>query len=297
MMKRILTYAAILMAAVSCSSELNGPVSFGSLRLALDSDIEIDVATRSDETAGPYDDYNIHISGEHTGSDPYELDLVYGEAQWPLALPYGLYSVAAESCTEDEAHSLNDGYGAVRFHGVTEDVQIKSPVSEAVPVSVRCTMANAKVSVTFDEGFLSDFEDASVTLAISDRVLTLTSEQASSVQSYFNVDQQNGSLMTYTVHGSIDGTPLQYSSTVLLRPAKHARLTFKSNHNGVLGPQVSVDKEIGTNEIEGEIVPGSGSEVTGGDIEKPVIYVDYEIKDAVEVETVIDVIDKEDMTL
>jgi hypothetical protein len=210
-------------------------------------------------------------------------------------LPYGLYSIMAESCAEDVAHSSNDGYGCVRFMGMTADVQVKSQSSLATAVSVVCTMANAKVSVAFDAGFLSDFQDVRAEITLGDRVTVITSSQASGVQAYFNVEA--GSVLNYSVYGTIDGTELKYTSSIVLSPAKHARLTFKSNHNGVLGPQVSVDKEIGTNEISGSIDSGSGSPVTGGDIEKPVIYVDYEIKDAVEDETVIDVIDKEDMTL
>lgn len=291
MMRRIFTYIAIVAIAVSCSKIQE---QYGSLSLSISSDVEVDIQTRSEQT-GIYDSYNIHIAGVHTGNDPYSRSLVYGDTDWPFMLPYGLYSIMAESCTEDVAHSSNDGYGCVRFMGVTEDVQVKSPSSLATAVSVVCTMANAKVSVVFDSGFLSDFENVRAEIILGERDVEITSAQASDIQAYFNVEA--GSVLTYSVYGTIDATELKYTSSIVLNPAKHARLTFKSNHNGVLGPQVSVDKEIGTNEISGSINPDSGSPVTGGDIEKPVIYVDYEIKEADEVTTVIDVIDKEDMTL
>lgn len=290
-MRRILTYVAVMAAAVACSKSTE---QYGALVLSMSSDVEVDIQTRSAQT-GAFDSYNIHISGIHTGNDPYSISLVFGETDWPLQLPFGLYSVTAESCTEDAAHSANDGFGCVRFMGRTEGVQVKTPSSAATDVAVVCTMANAKVSVAFDSGFLSDFQDVRAEISLDERTVAITSAQAQDVQAYFNVEDR--SVLTYSVYGKIDGTEMKYTSSVLLRPAKHARLTFKSNHNGVLGPQVSVDKEIGTNEIDGAINPGSGSPVTGGDIEKPMIYVDYEIKDAVEVETVIDVIDKEDMTL
>lgn len=291
MMSRIFTYIAIVAIAVSCSKI---PEQYGSLSLSISSDVEVDIQTRSEQN-GAYDSYNIHISGVNTGNDPYDRSLVYGETDWPFVLPYGLYSIKAESCTEDVAHSANDGYGCVRFMGMTDDVQVEAPSSLSTDVSVVCTMANAKVSVAFDPGFLSDFQNVRAEIILGERQVVITSVQASDVQAYFNVE--TGSVLAYSVYGTIDGTELKYTSSIVLNPAKHARLTFKSNHNGVLGPQVSVDKEIGTNEISGSINPDSGSPVTGGDIEKPAIYVDYEVKDAVEVETVIDVIDKEDMTL
>lgn len=291
-MKRLLAYAIMILSAASCVQKL-GPAGYGALQLSVSSDVETEVQTRT--TAGPYDLYNIYISGVHTGNDPYSQTLVYGQTDWPFALPFGLYSVTAESCTPETAHTANKGFGCVRFLGVTEGVQVKTPASAATELTIVCTMANAKVSVAFDEGFLFDFQSVRAELAMAGRTLVISSEEASATQAYFNVE--DGSEITYTVYGTIDGVELKYTSSIVLRPAKHARLTFKSNHNGVLGPQVSVDKEIGTNEINGEIDTESGTPVTGGDIEKPVIYVDYEIKDAVEVETVIDVIDKEDMTL
>lgn len=292
MMRRLYIYAFMLLAVASCSQKLSGPDLYGSLDLKISFDVEAEVSTKTDD-AGSFALYNISLTGTRTGNDPYTASVVYGEIEAPLVLPYGLYSVEAESCTEIQAH---EGYGCVRFYGMTEGVQVKAPVENPTPVSVECRMANAKVTVAFDEGFLSDFTDVRAELAMGDRKLTLTPEQASSVQAYFNVGV-SGSEIHYSVFGSVDGVEREYASSILLMPAKHASLKFKSNHNGILGPQVTVDGEMGTNEITGSIDPGSGTPVTGGDIEKPVIYVDYDIKDAVEIDTVIDVIDKEDMTL
>lgn len=292
MIRRLYIYAIMLLAAASCSQKTSGPELYGSLDLRLSSEVEADVSTKAEE-ASTFALYNIRLTGTRTGNDPYTVSVVYGEIGEPLVLPYGLYSVEAESCTEDQAH---DGYGCVRFFGRTEDIQVKAPAENPVQVSVECHMANAKVSLDFDAGFLSDFENVRAELVMGGRKIELTPDQAASVQVYFNVSDI-GSQITYSVYGSIDDVERKYTSYILLLPAKHAKLTFKSNHNGILGPQVTVDGELGTNEIQGTVNPGSGTPVTGGDIEKPVIYVDYEIKDAVEVETVIDVIDKEDMTL
>lgn len=292
MIRRLFTYISLVVLAVSCTQKMSGPQEFGAMDLRVSSDVEVDVSTKSDDK-GRYDAYNISLYGIRTGNDPYSASVVYGQIAGPLTLPYGLYSVEAESCTESQAH---EGFGCVRFYGKTEGVQVKRPADNPTPVSVECRMANSRISVSFDEGFVADFESVSVDLSMGERLLTITPDNSSTALAYFNVSAE-GSVISYAVKGSIDGVGRTYSSSILLMPAKHARLTFKSNHNGMLGPQVTVDAEIGTNEITGTINPGSGTPVTGGDIEKPVIYVDYQIKDAVVVETVIDVIDKEDMTL
>ncbi len=292
MMRRFYIYAIMLLAVASCSQKMSGPELYGSLDLRLSSEVEAEVSTKAEE-ASTFALYNIRLTGTKTGNDPYTASVVYGEIEEPLVLPYGLYSIEAESCTETQAH---EGYGCVRFYGKTDGIQIKTPAENPTPVSVECHMANSKISVSFDPGFLSDFEQVRAELVMGERIITITSDQAASVMAYFNVGQ-TGSEIIYSVYGTIDDVERQYSSSILLLPAKHASLTFKSNHNGILGPQVTVDGEMGTNEIEGSVIPGSGTPVTGGDIEKPVIYVEYAIKDAVEIETIIDVIDKEDMTL
>lgn len=291
-MRRFYIYAIMLLAVASCSQKMSGPELYGSLDLRLSSEVEAEVSTKAEE-ASTFALYNIRLTGTKTGNDPYIASVVYGEIEEPLVLPCGLYSIAAESCTETQAH---EGYGCVRFYGKTDGIQVKTPAENPTPVSVECHMANSKISVSFDPGFLSDFEQVRAELAMGDRLITITSDQAASVMAYFNVGL-TGSEIIYSVYGTIDDVERKYSSSILLLPAKHASLTFKSNHNGILGPQVTVDGEMGTNEIEGSVIPGSGTPVTGGDIEKPVIYVDYAIKDAVEIETIIDVIDKEDMTL
>ena len=294
MVRRCFIYAMLLIAIASCGKQPYDR-DFGAIDFSLSSEVEAEVVTRS-AANGDLDAYNITLEGRLTGDDTYVQTLVYGEIEGPVRVPYGLYTVSAESCSPEDAHSFNSGYGCVRFFGMTEDVQVMTPAAAPTPVQVSCTMANAKVSVLFDEGFLSDFTSVSASLKMGERSVSVTSENSSLVQSYFNVGPA-GSAVEYTVYGNVDDNTLKYTGTIYLLPAKHAKLVFKSNHNGVLGPQVTVDGEMGTNEIPGEIDPSSGTPVTGGEVECPVIYVDYQINDAVEVETVIDVIDKEDMTL
>jgi hypothetical protein len=109
---------------------------------------------------------------------------------------------------------------------------------------------------------------------------------------YFNVDA-SGSVFTYVISGEIAGVALSYTGELLLRPAKFAKISIKSNHNGVLGPGVSVQEEteIGVLELPGEININAGQEITGGAITIPVIYVDYEISPDVEdIDCVLDII-------
>ncbi len=254
----------------------------GMLDVALTSEVEIDVQTKS----GAYDAYNIYIRGTLTGQDPFERDMKYAEMSEGCEVPYGIYSIAAENCTPDQAH---DGLGCARYYGVTTEIKVMS--FESTSVSVDCRMVNSKATVTFADDFLSEFDEGSVSvdMEVGGRKHTITPPSQDIV--YFNVDSQ-GSEFTYTVHGSIDGTSMSYLGTLLLRPAKFARITIKSNHNGILGPDIDVqdETEIGVEEISGEIDLEDGEEITGGTVQIPVIYVDYEINPAVDVDCILDIL-------
>ena len=273
--------AVMTMLLVSCAQVLSPEEQRGEIRLALSSEVEMEVQTRSG-----YDDYNIYIKGLKTGQDPYQDELEFSEMLNGYALPYGVYSVEAENCTADEAV---EGLGRPRYYGIATDVRVKSP--ETTDVTVDCRMGNSKVAVTFDEVFLNEFDEASVSVDLNIGGRTKNVLPGSSDQIYFNVEAE-GSVLTYIIYGKIDGNPLSYTGTILLRPAKFAHITVKSNHNGILGPGISIqdEVEIGTEAIAGEIDFEDGEEITGGTIEAPVIYVDYEIKDAVDINCILDVV-------
>ncbi len=275
--------SAMTLVLVSCSKENEATDQNGSIFVQISSEVEISVQTKSDT----FDDYNVYLNGTRTDQGDYSQSLTYAQMLEGCTLPYGVYSVEAENCTAAEAE---DGLGCARFYGRTDGVQVMSP--EVVTVAVDCRMVNAKAQISFDEALLSEFDPESVRAAMTVGERTISVSTTESDAAYFNVDA-SGSVFTYVVSGEIDGVALTYTGELLLRPAKFAKITIKSNHNGILGPGVSVQEEteVGVLELPGEIDINAGQEITGGTISIPVIYVDYEISTDVEdIDCVLDII-------
>lgn len=283
-MKRMYIIFMSLMAIVSCSDNELDCVHYGSINLSLSSEVEAEVDVKSD---GDKSLYNIYIDGE-AGGNVYSESLVYGEMPSVYTLPYGVYSIAAENCTPDKAH---EGDGCARYMGMVSEIQVKD--MNLVPVTVDCMMVNSKVTVSFDDVFLTEFdvESVSVDLTVGARTLVVDDTDCQDRVLYFNVEQE-GSEFVYVIKGSIDDIPMVYTGSLTLLPAKHAKINVKSNHNGIIGPDTSVqdESEIGTEQLEGVIDLETGSPVTGGSISIPVIYVDYAVNPAVDVDCIIDVI-------
>ena len=284
MRKGIISVMSVMtLVLASCVKENEAAGKKGSLFVQISSEVEISVQTKSDT----FDDYNVYLNGTRTDQGDYNQSLTYAQMLEGCTLPYGVYSVEAENCTAVEAV---EGLGCARFYGKTEGVKVMSP--EPVTVPVDCRMVNAKAQIIFDETLLSEFDQGSVdaSMTVGGRTIDVSSTEPAAA--YFNVDA-SGSVFTYVISGEIAGVALSYTGELLLRPAKFAKITIKSNHNGALGPGVSVqdETEVGVVELPGEIDINSGQEITGGSIVLPVIYVDYEINPNVEdIDCVLDII-------
>ncbi len=260
------------------------PQKMGSIRLALSSDAE----SVADTKAGAVDcsDFLVDIYGTTSLGGPYaSLQYVYGTMPEQVMIPFGSYRVSAQSCTETAAE---EGNGKVRYWG--ESVQVDVVSYDVASVSVKCRMVNGKASMTFDQGFLDDFADVTVTFTMGERTVTLTSEQANAqTEVYFNVTEEGGNL-TYSIKGTVDkGGPQQkvltYTNTMRLLPAKWARITIKSNHNGVLGPDISVNDDMSDESFTEVIDPEGGDDL--GNFSGISILADSQIDDATVVDCVL----------
>lgn len=277
----IISMMTILLA--SCSKENGFADKYGSIAVQISSEVEISVQTR---TTG-FEDYKVYFIGTKTDQGSFYQELDYAAICGGYSLPYGLYTIEAENCTAVQAE---EGLGCARFYGKTDGVKVMSP--EMLTVAVDCRMVNAKAQITFDQDILNEFDAESVSaqMKVGERTISVSSDNHD--VAYFNVDE-NGSVFTYVVYGEIDGVALTYTGELMLRPAKFARITIRSNHNGILGPGVTVQEEteIGVVELPGKIDINSGQEITGGTITLPIIYVEYEINPNVEdVDCVLDII-------
>lgn len=284
---------AVLLALTACNEALMEPRQMGSISLSLSSDVEVVADTRTGTDDVDCSGFLVDIYGTTFLGQTYESDqYVYGTMPESVRIPYGYYRVSAQNCLEETAA---DGFGCVHYYGESEQVEVLSQTRS--DVTVTCRMVNGKVTMTFDESFLEDFSDVTVDI-ICGRKVTMTSDQANApAEIYFNVPGEGMSL-GYTITGTIaKGTEnektLTYSnaaSPLTLLPAKWARITIKSNHNGIIGPDVTVNGDMGIGDPITEIInPEGGDEVVNGDIDAPSILVDTEISDATVVDCIIDI--------
>lgn len=299
---KILSGALLLLTA--CNEMVLEPGLMGSMALSLSSDVEIEAPVKSAGSIN-LDEFQVAVKGETATGEAYLQEYVYGDmdADESVPIPFGAYTVSAQSCTEAKAA---EGLGCVRYHGCSDEFQVESMT--VVPVTVRCTMVNAKASLTLDQSFLEDFDDISVKLKVSyteegqlkerEVDVPVNSEHPACGQEvYFNVPAAGGSL-TYSVSavvckGTAQERTVTYSnstSPMTLLPAKWAKIIVRSNHNGIIGgPDISVDDTMGDNSFTEIIDPDGGTEIIESEMNLPTIYVDTTLDDAIVVDCVLDV--------
>ncbi len=288
-MRKALYINLLAVFVVACSTDVMETTEMGSISLSLSSDVEVE--TRAD--AKDYSNFIIDIQGTgyfdgRTVERHYDA---YGQMPTSVELPYGTYTVTAQSCTEAVA-ALD--FGCVRYCGVSDSVELLS--QESIPVSVICKMANGKATATFDDGFMQDFADVTIDLCVGARTVRLTSEQANApTDVYFNVAEA-GSELRYVItaivgKGTEQERRVSYNnnaSPLLLSPGRWAKMTFRSSHNGVIGPNISVNDDMEYDSTTEDIDPDSGESVK--DFSPITILVDTQIEDATVVDCTMDVL-------
>lgn len=290
MHKSALYISAAILLLSACNKAVMESQNMGFLTLSLSSDREVVVRTKAE--GNDCSDYLVDISGKtFLGQDYQSEQYVYSSMPDYLTVPYGYYYVSAQSCLESVAEQ---GCGCVRYQGVSNQVDVVSQTP--AKVSVTCRMVNGKVTMYFDESFIEDFTDLAVSMEAT-RTVLLTDEQArNQTDVYFNLPAE-GSRLIYTIHGTVaKGTPsekrLSYSnssSPLTLLPAKWAKITIKSNHNGAIGPDIIVGGDMGYDSFTEIINPEDGGTGVDGDVTYPSILVDTNLDDATVIDCVIDV--------
>lgn len=261
----------------------------GSIALSLSSDREVVVDTKAgavDCSGFLVDIYGETFLGQAYASEQY----VYSQMPDKVDIPYGYYFVKAQSCLEQTAAQ---GLGCVRYEGVSGRTDVLSQTPQQVTVT--CQMVNAKVTMTFDESFLEDFSDVTVDIKATRTVNLTTAQVLASSDVYFNLPAE-GTELIYTIYGTVaKGTDsekrLSYTnaaSPTKLYPAKWAKITIRSNHNGLIGPGINVDGEMGGESYTEQIDPNEENEAQDGTMPSPSIYVDTQIDDATVVDCIID---------
>lgn len=255
-MKRIFLFAVAAFCAVACDSEkIDAPVRYGEIAVNLTGETILEVISKAELTAEEAASYNVSILNS-------EDEVVFGPVMYSefqsARLPLGkTYNVFAESCTPDQAESLPDEFGQIRYAGESADITLTADdISQTADVI--CTVANAMVTVSFDSSVTGRFSNLKVTLASDadeDRVLTVA-ESASDKVAYFNP-----ATVTYSITGTFNetGNEVNLGGSRTLSARNNLRLLVKVNlDNGQItgAPSITVDSSIdGMITIEEEYNP------------------------------------------
>lgn len=293
MQKSLINIIAPLLLLTACNTAVLEPQKMGSISLSLYSDIEVEAETK---TGGVMDcsSFTVFINGTTLIGNTYSASSTY--AAMTGEVPFGTYVLSAESCNEASAHTENNNFGCARYTGESAEVQVRS--EETVPVSITCHMVNAKASIYLDESFTEDFDDIIATLTVGNRTVTVMDLQntADGKEAYFNIPEGSESVnLYYRIEGTIAGKKLVYtnassSTPLILERAQWAKITIRSNHNGIIGkPDIDVDGEMVDNYVTEIIDPEDGSGIVSGDLNLPSIMVNTAINKVEVIECELDV--------
>lgn len=202
--KYILSSIAMLSLAImqiACSSEVPDPTSDqGNFSLLLTAaDIQTEVQTRA--SIQGVDVNSFYVSLAEAEGTPLLSGRQYGtisSADCILPAANG-YKIWVESCTEPEATTLNNGFGAYRFLG---EAVFDVHADETTPVAINCIMVNAGLQIVFDKSFTDKFPIHAVTTQDS-RTLIFNSQNTDNV-AYYNM-QADVLPMSLRITGSSGG--------------------------------------------------------------------------------------------
>jgi len=161
-----------------------------------------------------------------------------------LTFPAGYgYRVFVENIDEDDAETMNEGWGAKRFAGLSKNFGIQS--GKTTKVGVACGVANAAVAVNMG----NDVEGCTVTLTCGTRTLSTSSSRTA----YFNVAQ--GEALQVQMKVEKDGQTVA-EKTLELETAKVKDINVKPSEptdTGTIGLSITYDDTFQTVRTEIEI--------------------------------------------
>jgi hypothetical protein len=247
MKKFILNLIPLACAAVACNTvSIEQPVQYGQLGVAL-SEPTVELVTKAPTSLLQTDteaaNYTVRVY-DTSGAEKYESSYSSFVAQ---KLPLGTYYVTAENCTEDDAENAEDGKGKMRLFGRSTDITL-SAAQLSQTATVNCTVANARVSVKFDESVKNRFSGLKVTLSGGtkrDEVIGIN-ETESNVETVYWF---NPSELTYTISGTFTASGMNQTVSIekkiSLEAKNNVQLVVKVNlENGQLMPSLIFDTQI-----------------------------------------------------
>lgn len=263
---------AVASMAVACNSAIiDSPQRYGTISVSLGSP-DVGVVTKADpvtltpESKGA-SDYTVRIFND---DDEKKHEVTYDIFTEPKILPFDTYYVTVENCNETAAE---DGFGVMRLYGRTvDDIILDASNLSASPV-INCTVANAKVSVVFDESVKGKFESLTVTLnraaddennlpsrtvVISQPVSFPENSTESIAEAWFNAS----SVLSYTIEGVFDAGGIrnnislsnEVDKPIVLGARNHVKLVVRASYGELVSDVQKIDFD--TEIADPTVIPG-----------------------------------------
>lgn len=208
-----------LLSFAACTNEEEPALSEGTgeIRFSVVDTTAVEITTKA---SLDFDVNKFKVSLSH-GDDPAST-WIYGDiAGTTITRSAGSgYLLTAESCTEAEAESANNGWGKARVYG-EETFDIVA--NKTTDVTVSCGLANSSVEVEFSDYITSTFNEYSITIDPDGRNLTFDERNHGFKTAYFNVDESQK--LMYAVTLPYFEKP--YTGTLTLEPSKSHKLSVK----------------------------------------------------------------------
>lgn len=231
-MNKQILYILSLMGLLSfsaCTSEDEPVLSneTGEIRFSVVDTTEVEITTKASLNFN-VDEFKVSLS---RGDEPIFTNKRYGDIEGSSitcsASPD--YVLTAESCTEAEAESANQGWGQARATGKEE---FTVAANESKTVTVNCGLANSSVSVDFSDYITSMFSNYSIEIHATDatdRSFSFNENNYQFKTAYFNVGE-SGRELTYTV--TLPSPYKVYTRTLEIAPSKSYKLSVKVGGEG-----------------------------------------------------------------
>lgn len=243
-MKTKLQYIMLLAVTAlfaSCQSEqdpFNVSANKGSFALNLQGpEITVQTETRAALTVTEAANYNIMVY--QNNDEVWAQKKKYSDltaTDYMLSVGSG-YAVFAESCSEADAETVNDGFGCKRYGGTSDVFAIEA--SQTTPVSVNCSATNGGLCVVFDKSFTDTFGRYSVETTDENRHLVFNADNKATFTTagvrtggavaYYNMPPAGELEVPLQIHAR--GAQVK-DKTVLLKLGKITRFTVYGPNAG-----------------------------------------------------------------
>jgi len=208
-----------------------GNISKSGFLVTLEDDIRVESRSTPAKLEGPLStEFNLKIVRSSTGSvvynDKYTTDLIQASA--------GFYQITA---------SFGDnpvlGVDAPYYEGTVTDIEVKK--SAPVTVSVPCKVANALLSVVYDESIANVYESYYVTVSIGEQSQEIRDAQSA----YFRA----GSIVNVWFHGTPKGESEERTFELL-----HEKLTtpLEAGDHAILNLSIEAGVSVSVEKLEVE---------------------------------------------